>query len=185
MNRKKITELIEQLGHQQKEEYSARICQTLISLIDTEWAAIDTYLCFYPMSTEPNLLPVYEYLLKKCKHIYFPVTHEDCTMDFYKVHDLSNFREAAFHVMEPTYQTSDCRYLATTECVCFTPCVIFDINCNRVGHGKGFYDRFFASHSGSIKKAGVAFHVQVLDTLNPNPWDIPLDILITETQCLS
>lgn len=66
------------------------------------------------------------------------------------------------------------------------PLTCFDLQGNRIGMGGGFYDRTFQfkrwqSHSRSRPKLiGWAHQCQQVEPLNPEPWDIPLDGLVTE-----
>lgn len=66
-----------------------------------------------------------------------------------------------------------------------TPLLYCDHTGNRVGYGKGFYDRLFASVSPNCKKIGVSFFSpkELIDDLRTE--DIPLDYLVTPTSVLS
>lgn len=67
------------------------------------------------------------------------------------------------------------------------PLVAFDRHCNRLGMGGGYYDRTFSflryrRHWRRPMLLGSAYDFQCVDgTLNPNPWDVPLDGVATET----
>lgn len=60
------------------------------------------------------------------------------------------------------------------------PLVGFDAYGNRLGMGAGFYDRVLASHHRPPKALGVAFSFQQVSTLPTDPWDQPLQAIITE-----
>jgi 5-formyltetrahydrofolate cyclo-ligase len=65
------------------------------------------------------------------------------------------------------------------------PLVAFDLSGNRLGMGGGYYDRTLAfkhtrSHWRGPKLIGIAHELQRMDSLPSNPWDIPLDAVITE-----
>ena len=68
------------------------------------------------------------------------------------------------------------------------PMAAFDLNCGRLGYGKGFYDRAIirlrALH-GHIATIGVAFGAQEVETLPMEPWDQPLDCIVTERGILT
>ena len=69
--------------------------------------------------------------------------------------------------------------------VVFMPLVGFDGQGNRLGMGKGFYDRavaFRLRHPGIRRPrlVGLAFECQLVDALPVRPHDVPLDIVITE-----
>ena len=60
-----------------------------------------------------------------------------------------------------------------------TPMLAFDKDKNRMGKGKGYYDRFFASHNVKIK-VGLAFSAQKAVSVYPESHDVPMDVIITE-----
>ena len=64
--------------------------------------------------------------------------------------------------------------------VIITPGVAFDRNKNRVGFGRGYYDRFFVKYPNA-KKIAIAFEEQIIDEGNEtDKYDKKIDILITE-----
>ncbi len=60
-----------------------------------------------------------------------------------------------------------------------TPLVAFDAALNRIGQGAGHYDRAFAAYPAA-RRIGIAWSVQRLDSIIPDPWDAPLDAIVTE-----
>lgn len=60
------------------------------------------------------------------------------------------------------------------------PGVAFDPRCNRMGRGKGFYDRLLPNMT--CKKIGIGFHFQIIDEIPCEPFDSPLDMVITDKQ---
>lgn len=62
------------------------------------------------------------------------------------------------------------------------PLVGFDARGNRLGMGAGFYDRALAQRHGRRPLAiGVAFSCQEADELPTDPWDQPMDYIVTDT----
>ncbi len=62
------------------------------------------------------------------------------------------------------------------------PLLAYDIFGNRVGYGKGFYDRFLAQCSPNVIKVGLSFFEPVARIEDINPCDIRLDYCITPTK---
>ena len=60
------------------------------------------------------------------------------------------------------------------------PGVVFDKNLNRIGFGKGYYDRILSKVKASAKKVAVAHEFQVLNSIPTEEHDIKMDMIITE-----
>ncbi|HEY5900694.1 MAG TPA: 5-formyltetrahydrofolate cyclo-ligase [Burkholderiales bacterium] len=56
----------------------------------------------------------------------------------------------------------------------------WDANGYRLGYGAGFFDRTLASLAKRPITIGVSYELAKLDTIYPQPWDIPLDYVVTE-----
>ena len=64
--------------------------------------------------------------------------------------------------------------------VILVPVVAFDDDCNRLGYGGGWYDRFLAEQPMALK-IGLAFDCQHVSMLRTEKHDIPLDVIVTES----
>ncbi len=60
------------------------------------------------------------------------------------------------------------------------PGVAFDRQNNRMGRGRGFYDRLLKSTPNAVK-VGVAYDFQMLDSIPVEPHDVKMDRVITES----
>lgn len=61
-----------------------------------------------------------------------------------------------------------------------TPLLAFDSDNNRVGYGKGYYDKFFSDCNSDVKKIGVSLFPVLEDKIeDTNSFDIPLNSIIT------
>lgn len=64
--------------------------------------------------------------------------------------------------------------------IVITPLLGFDSGLRRLGQGGGFYDRAL-SGLRHVKKIGWGWSVQQLAVIACDPWDVPLDAVVTET----
>ena len=67
------------------------------------------------------------------------------------------------------------------------PMVVGDVRGNRIGHGTGYYDRAFGFRRGRAAPpvlVGVAHAFQILPSIDARPWDVPLDIIVTDVGIL-
>ncbi len=61
------------------------------------------------------------------------------------------------------------------------PLVGFDRDYYRLGYGGGYFDRTLAALSPRPLAIGVGFAAQEIATIYPQPFDIPMDVIVTET----
>ena len=60
------------------------------------------------------------------------------------------------------------------------PPVGFDARGYRLGYGGGYFDRTLSKITPQPLKIGVAFEILRVDTIRPQPHDIPMDFIVTE-----
>lgn len=65
------------------------------------------------------------------------------------------------------------------------PGVVFDNNLNRIGYGKGYYDRILSAVRPDVKKVAIAHDFQVLDSIPKEEHDIKMDMIITEKRVIA
>jgi 5-formyltetrahydrofolate cyclo-ligase len=93
----------------------------------------------------------------------------------------SLLRRNRFGILEPAVETEQLLLPAALELV-LVPLVAFDVYCNRLGMGGGYYDRSFADRvAGRQILAGIAHEIQKVDMLEMQPWDVALDCVITDS----
>ena len=81
----------------------------------------------------------------------------------------------SFHIEEPT--GDDVVDVDDIELMVI-PAVAFDRKGNRLGRGKGFYDRLLSSTKAT--KIGVGYEFQLFDSIPSEPHDVAMDMVITQ-----
>lgn len=160
------------LTSEQHKSYSRIICEKIWNIIEKEKTEI--VYCYYPLGNEADVLPLAEKALKEGRKVAFPRTNGE-TMEFYQVTCLTEFQEGAFHIMEPLGGYP----LDVKNPLVVVPGLGFDKDKNRIGYGKGFYDRYFARFP-SCRKIGAAYEAQIIDYIPTDKYDTKMDIIITE-----
>lgn len=90
-------------------------------------------------------------------------------------YDESRLELGSFHIEEPTgSETVDPSEIELVV----VPAVAYDRRGNRLGRGKGFYDRFLKSTKAT--KVGVGYEFQLVEDLPVEPHDVAMDIVITQ-----
>jgi 5-formyltetrahydrofolate cyclo-ligase len=65
------------------------------------------------------------------------------------------------------------------------PLLAFDSNGERVGYGKGFYDKFLETVRPDCKRVGISLFPPLEEIEDVNEFDIPLDLCITPHEVFS
>ena len=125
-----------------------------------------------------SLLPLIQWLLDTGRRVALPKTDGD-NMDFYEIQDLNEVRKGQFGVMEPIGEQKVC----WEDAICLTPGVGFSIDGGRIGHGAGYYDRYFERHP-RLLKVGIAYEFQIVDHIPTEPTDIPMQWIVTPKSIL-
>ncbi|HSH42090.1 MAG TPA: 5-formyltetrahydrofolate cyclo-ligase, partial [Arenicellales bacterium] len=63
--------------------------------------------------------------------------------------------------------------------VLLVPLVAFDNECYRLGYGTGHFDRTLAAMSVKPLAIGVGYELSRVDTIFPQPHDVPMDVVVT------
>ena len=123
-----------------------------------------------------------ETLLNQGKKCYLPVlVAETTTLLFRQYLPEVPLVKNSFGVLEPG-PTAGTIAPGDISCV-FMPLVAFDVEGNRLGMGKGYYDRTFAfckekNATGPVL-IGLAHECQRVENLEAADWDVPLGGIIT------
>jgi len=133
---------------------------------------------------EARTLELLEKLALEGKAVYMPYI-EQGIMKTSIYHSAQKFRisVSAPPTPEPLVLSGEERFE-----VVFVPLTGFDRRGGRIGFGKGWYDRFFSRLSGHgihPVKIGLAFSFQEVPSVPCDPWDEPLDMVVTENEIIN
>lgn len=121
------------------------------------------------------------------KSCYLPIIDSkgQNTMKFVLYTPDTEFFMNRYDIPEPVHSPEDLQSAEILDLV-LAPLVGFDDRGNRMGMGKGFYDRTFefVRETGKPFLMGLAHSCQQMDELAAEEWDIPLNGLATEEQLL-
>ncbi|QQH21834.1 5-formyltetrahydrofolate cyclo-ligase [Mycoplasmopsis bovis] len=135
-------------------------------------------ICIY-LSTkyEVDTNHIINWCLSNSISVYVPRVLEENKMVMTKIDNTSNYQFNIFNINESTSNIM-CE-IDKIDCI-FTPLVAFDKRLNRIGMGKGFYDRFFNENPGNYLKVGICFDEQKVEKVEIDDNDQNLDFVITE-----
>jgi 5-formyltetrahydrofolate cyclo-ligase len=114
-------------------------------------------------------------------NIIIPKANEDGSMENYLLNEKTILAENKWGIDEPLRNPKSQIRNQAIDLV-LIPLIIFDKKGNRVGYGKGFYDRFLANCRVDVLKIGLSMFEPVDEIEDVNEFDIKLDFCITPNQ---
>ena len=154
------------LGITNKPEQSETISKSLIARIAQ--ISPTSVLLYYPIENEVNISKVITYCWKNGIGTYFPFTIEQ------QIGLISGFDE--FRNVGKYFEPQKTTKFDDIDCV-IVPGLAFDKNGNRLGQGKGWYDRFLEKNNVP-QKIGVCFMEQICETVPVDLNDVQMDLVI-------
>ena len=132
---------------------------------------------YYPSSYEVNIFKIFNLKFFKKFNFSLPVIEENNTMNFYKWKTNDILRLNKFGIPEPIKSE------IIIPNVILVPMLAYDTDKNRLGYGKGYYDKYLNKVFKEKKKIltiGVAFSFQKHKNLPVNDKDFKLNYIISE-----
>jgi 5-formyltetrahydrofolate cyclo-ligase len=157
---------------------SINVCERL----KTQMPSAHTILFFAPLPDELDVWPVLEMSL---------ALGVNCALPFFdpekKTYGARQLQKLAtdiiagkFGVREPA---ASCVEIPLDQFdLILVPGMAFDLSGNRLGRGRGFYDRLLAEASGV--KCGVCHDFQLLGKIPAEPHDAKVDFILTPSRCV-
>ena len=157
-------------------ELSQGIAERLFAAKEYREARI--MLCFVSTEIEVNTRPIIKKALADGKRVAVPLCIKgSCELSFRYITGTNDLAEGAFGILEPLSHCEECTGFDGALCV--VPSLCCDRRGHRMGYGRGYYDRFLAGFGGT--SCGVIFGEFLLDRIPTEPTDMPLDMMITES----
>ncbi len=135
---------------------------------------------YWPIKAEPDLRPFIRELLEGGTEAALPVVvTRNAPLEFWRWDAATKLtRQSVWGIPIPAER------VPMRPAVLLAPCVGFDAAAYRLGHGGGYYDRTLASLTPRPFVIGVGFASSRMETIHPQPHDIPLDMIVTEAGVL-
>ncbi len=117
-----------------------------------------------------------ELIIQGAKPVISKSNFEDCSLTLYRYENVSQLEVNAFGIPEPKYGEIVSESLLN---LVFVPLLALDKKGNRVGYGKGFYDKLLAKCSPECLFIGISLFDEFVEIDDLNPFDIPLHCCFT------
>ena len=164
------------MGAEERAKASEMICRRL--LLQPEILSRRVIFSYLATAEEVNLATFHQYAREHGCTLAFPVTGEGGQMEAYIPEDDSHWQYDRYGIQIPDIRFA--RRASPEEIsLVLTPLVAFDEAARRLGHGGGYYDRYFARNPRSYR-LGSAFEAQKLPEISCSALDVPLHGVFTE-----
>lgn len=140
----------------------------------------ETVCTFISAFKEPDTVEIIKELWKQGKKVVVPITDiESGTLSLSYISSMDDMTKGAYGILEPkTVHTAD----ETDIDVILVPGLAFDRNGERMGFGKGYYDRLL--ENSKAVKIGLCYDFQILEKIPTESHDVPMNFIITEKEIL-
>jgi 5-formyltetrahydrofolate cyclo-ligase len=154
----------------------------LCARLEPQLQSAHAILFFAPLPDELDVWPLLEKLLPAKKICALPAF--DSAAQIYSSRRVTNLETdiftGKFGISEPL---ATCGEIPLNQFdLVLVPGLAFDKSGNRLGRGRGFYDRILAAASGV--KCGVAYDFQLLEKIPAEPHDARVNFIFTPTRCV-
>jgi 5-formyltetrahydrofolate cyclo-ligase len=172
--RKKIKAKIKELPKEYKETADYKILAKLLTL--PEYQKAETVFCFVGTKNEINTRPFLEQVLADGKVLAVPLCTGQGIMVAKRIYNLSELKSGAYDILEPEVTSETIELNENSFAV--IPCLSCDHKGNRLGHGGGYYDRYFTN--GKVASALVCWEKIMEEQIPTEETDHCFPIVVTE-----
>ena len=140
---------------------------------------------YYPIKNEVDMHQLCEILWQENRQVFLPIIEKKKLL-FGEYKNTSELKNNRFHIPEPIVDQKF-QISAFELDLIFMPLIAFDPLGNRIGMGGGFYDRtlekkILKNNEKNPILVGIAYEFQKYKKIEPNRWDIPLNMIFTESR---
>ena len=173
--RKKLRERRDAIPAEQARVWNAAIVERIA--VSKAFQNADLVLLYAPIGSEIDLLPLIPLAWERGIEVAFPVCDtEACTLSFRILERGAELERGAYGIMTPP---TDARVATLTErTLCILPGLAFTPKGERIGYGKGYYDRFLADFAGT--SVGAVYECMLCKRLPTEAHDLPVSTVFTE-----
>lgn len=177
--RKQYKAMRNQLSDQQRDDFSIAIANNLLQLPIWEKRYYHLFLTIAEQK-EVDTEFILNILAGKDKDIILSKSNfTDNSLTHFLLTDTTMIKKNAYNIPEPV---DGIEVPSNKIDVVFVPLLAYDTNGNRIGYGKGFYDRFLAECKPDVIRVGLSFFPPETTLFTVDATDIRLDFCVTPTE---
>ena len=176
--RKRLSDHREALGQEARTKLSAALCGHVKSVLaERNVGSGVVFSGYWPIKCEPDLRPLFEDLRAEGVDLALPVVETRAApLTFRQWLPGENLVRGDWGIPVPSTRAAK-----VVPDVVLAPCLGWTEEGFRLGWGGGYFDRTLADMVPRPLSIGIAMNAAQLSTIYPQPHDIPLDLVVTET----
>lgn len=168
------------MTQQTRDEKSRMISENLISLLEKpEYAGVQTVFSYRATWDEADVDKFNAWARAKGMRLAFPISLPGGVMKAAVPGNEAAWKIGAYGIKEPIEADSEILDPQEFDLI-IVPCVAFDRQGRRCGHGAGYYDRFMSGIRPEVAVMA-AFDVQEADLVETEETDVPVKVIVTES----
>jgi 5-formyltetrahydrofolate cyclo-ligase len=177
--RKEVLSRRKELPEEVRRAASHAIVEKIIR--SSRFISAQTVFSFVPFGDEVDISTLIEECWKKGKAVYVPkVNKPEKRMELYRIFRWEDLEIGHYGIREPR---EGCPGLSGEKIdLILMPGVAFDRNKRRIGYGAGYYDRFLNGLADRPYLLAPIFQIQLIHEVPTDPWDMPVDAIVTEKE---
>lgn len=141
--------------------------------------------CYVSKDSEVNTRTLLRNALDRDKRVLVPVVKAgDIDLFFSEIKELGKeLAPGTFGILEPKPEFVRPVDLDAVDLI-FVPGIVWDRDGYRLGWGRGYFDRVLTKLPPHVRSAGLAFNMQLVSRVPRDQFDVPVDMVITESRVI-
>lgn len=153
------------------------------------WKNYKRVLIYLSMPDEIDTAPLLEIAFREGKEVYSPKVESDTGMRFFRVSaGESSWVTGSFGIREPAGREEDAFNPEAGAALVISPGLAFDRKGNRMGRGKGYYDRFYEKLFAASPDSAVCamcMACEIVDEVPTEQFDRRVNALCTKEEFIT
>lgn len=142
-------------------------------------------LIYVSVRDEVETYSLLENTLETIEEVVVPYCLSNCQLGLFPLREMSELKKGAYGILEPDQELRSERSVdPETLDILVAPGVAFDFQGNRLGYGKGYFDRLLVRLRPDCVKVAFAFECQLVEGISIQPHDIPVEYIVTEKRTI-
>ena len=138
---------------------------------------------YSPVQNEVSTDALFAHAIAGGRKVFYPKLESGRCLALIQIDSVADLRPGRFGILEP----KGVGILSETDrmgLIVFVPGVAFDTRGQRLGRGKGWYDRLLRQLGGNTVFVGLGYEFQIVEEVPTESWDEKVHYVVTEERVI-